>query len=94
MSNPPNIAPNAFEYVFEQSLQLIFKDEEKLRRLILAHLRSLSVADVAYLLDKSTDTINRWIKEGKWVMPQSADGERRMSVKDFQRQFDKMYKVR
>ena len=75
-------------------MQMIFKDEKKLQRLILAHLRSLSVADVAYLLDKSSDTINRWIKEGKWVMPSSDDGEKRMSVQDFQRQFDKMYKVR
>jgi len=93
MSNLPNIAdPNLLELFFEHSYQTIFKDEKKLRRLILAHIKYLTPADVAYILGKSERTIQRWIKEGKLLMLVDEDGDRIISLEELRRQIDKIYK--
>ena len=85
---------NLIELFLEQSFDFVFRDERRLRRLIMAHLKTLSVADVAYLLGKSERTIKRWIKVGKWRMPVNDEGEHRMTPKAFEREFDRVYKYK
>jgi len=93
MSSLPNISdPNLIELLFEQSYNLIFNDEKKLKRLVLAHIRYLTVSDVAFILGKSERTIQRWIKEGKLLMLVNDEGDRIISLQDLQRQIDKIYK--